>query len=390
MSIEDLTGDNLLKAAQALGPELRERAQEMEEVRRLPADLAEKMARAGIFRMVLPTYVGGLELSPREIVETVEALSIANASAGWCAMIASTTALNAAYMDRDHAEEVYADPAVITGGVFAPMGRARVDGEGYRVSGRWQWGSGSANCNWLCGGCFIETDDGFRLGPDGQPENRMMVFPAGEAELIDTWHVAGLKGTGSGDIAVNDIYVPKGRTVALSTDRPVADGPLYKFPAFGLLALGVSAVAMGNARGALDALTELVRTKRSQGSRKTLAERQIVQSDIAQLEAQWRAARAYLFDEIHRTWDVALSPGDVPVARRADLRLACTHMTRTAADICRRAYDIGGGAALFLENELQRRFRDAHAATQHIVTAPATYELTGRVILGLPTNAAMI
>ena len=390
MSADSYPHSSIFEAARALDGELRARADEMEEARRLPADLAEKMARAGIFRMVLPSYIGGLELSPLELVETVEVLSRANASAGWCAMIASTTAINAAYMDRERAEEVYADPDVITGGVFAPMGRAKVEGDGYRVSGRWQWGSGSANCTWLCGGCFIEEGEGLRMGPDGAPENRMMVFPASEAELIDTWHVAGLKGTGSGDIAVKDIFVPKGRTVALSVDKPVADGPLYKFPAFGLLALGVCAVALGNARGALDALIDLVKNKRSQGSRKTLAERQIIQSDIAQLEAQWRSARAYLVDEINRTWDVALTEGDVPVERRSDLRLACTHTTRTGADICRSAYDIGGGAALFLDNELQRRFRDAHAATQHIVTARATYELTGRMILGLPTNSAMI
>ena len=387
----DTFGDlSALDAAKSLQMELQARASEMDDVRRLPADLAQKMAEAGLFRMVLPSYLGGSEMSPLEIVETVEALSVANASAGWCAMIAATTAMNAAYMERAHAEEVYADPNVITGGVFAPMGRARVEGDGYRVTGRWQWGSGSANCTWLCGGCFIEEGDGLRMGPDGAPENRMMVFPASEAELLDTWHVAGLKGTGSGDIAVSDIFVPKGRSVALSVDAPVAEGALYKFPAFGLLALGVSAVAMGNARGALNAIEDLARNKRSQGSKKTLAERQIIQSDIAQMEAAWRSARAYLVDEINKTWQSALGEGDIPVERRADLRLACTHMTRTAADICRQAYDIGGGAALFLDNELQRRFRDAHAATQHIVTARATYELTGRLILGLPTNASMV
>ena len=165
---------------------------------------------------------------------------------------------------------------------------------------------------------------------------------------------------------------------------------LYKFPAFGLLSLGVSAVAMGNARGALDALIDIVKSKRSPGSKKTHAERQIIQSEIAQLEASWRSARAYLMAEIVSVWDIALNESQVPVERRADLRLACTHMTRTAADVCRVAYELGGGSALFLENELQRRFRDAYAATQHIVTAPATYELTGRVILGLPTNASMI
>lgn len=390
MSVDTLSPESVRQAAKALDTEIRARADEMEEARRLPADLAEKMAEAGIFRMVLPAYLGGLELTPRQIVETVEVLSIANASAGWCAMIAATTAMNAAYMEKTIAQKVYGDPNIITGGVFAPMGRASVEGDGYRVSGRWQWGSGSANCSWLCGGCFIQEGDGLRMGPDGAPENRMMIFPASDAELIDTWQVAGLKGTGSGDIAVTDIFVPKGRSVALAVDTPVATGALYKFPSFGLLALGVSAVAMGNARGALDAIIELAKNKGSQGSRKTLAERQIVQSDIAQLEAKFRAARAYLYDEIDRTWEAAKNAGDIPVGRRADLRLACTHMTRTAADITRSAYDIGGGAALFLSNELQRRFRDAHAATQHIVTARATFELTGRLILGLPTNAAMV
>jgi len=390
MSADSFGHASTLDAVKALDPELRERAQEMEDARRLPADLAAKMASAGVFRMVLPSYLGGLEFSPKDLVETVEVLATANASAGWCAMIAATTGMNAAYMQRSIAEEVYGDPDVITGGVFAPMGRARVEGDGYRVTGRWQWGSGSANCTWLCGGCFIEEEGGLRMGPDGAPENRMMIFPASEAELIDTWHVAGLKGTGSGDIAVKDVFVPKGRSVALSVDRPVADGPLYKFPAFGLLALGVCAVAMGNARGALDAIIEMAKTKRLQGSKKTLAERQIIQSDIAQLEAKWRAARAYLMHEIAETWAAAQTDGAIPVERRADLRLACTHMTRISADVCRGTYDLGGGAALFLENELQRRFRDASAATQHIVTARSTYELTGRIILGLPTNASMV
>jgi len=391
MSVDTAGAAGLLDRARALDPVIRANADEMEEVRRLPAKLAGKMAEAGIFRMVLPAYLGGMELNPREIVETVEALAIANASAGWCAMIGATTAMNAAYMDRETAAEVYASPDIITGGVFAPMGRATDEGEHYRVTGRWQWGSGSANCTWLCGGCFITGADGELVrGADGAPENRMMIFPAGEAELLDTWHVAGLKGTGSGDIEVKDILVPKARSVSLANDAPVADGALYKFPAFGLLALGVSAVALGNARGALDSLIELAQAKKSQGSSKTLSERQIVQSEVAQLEAAWRSARAYLMDEIDQTWAAALAEGDIPVQRRADLRLACSNMTRIGADICRQAYDIGGGAALFLNNDLQRRFRDAHAATQHIVTARATYELVGRTILGLPTNAAMI
>ena len=384
------TVNPILDAARALQPELTNRAQEMEDIRRLPADLAHKMADAGIFRMITPKVYGGLESSPRQIVDVVEAVADANASAGWCAMIAATTAMNAAYMAPDYAQEVYADPMTITGGVFAPMGKAIVDGDDFIVSGRWQWGSGSANCTWLCGGCMVFEDGELRTLPSGRPDARMMVFPASEVELIDTWHVMGLKGTGSGDIAVENIRVPKGRSVSLVADKPNVDGALYKFPAFGLLALGVAGTAMGNTRGTLRAFAELAAAKKNQGSAKTLSERVNVQAEMAKMTAAFRAARAYLHDEIGETWDVAQTSENIPVERRAALRMACTHMVRTGADIARNCYDLGGGAALFQSSDLQRRFRDAHAMTQHIVTAPGTWELTGRLLFGLPTDAGMV
>ena len=387
---DTLTPSSPLALALPLLPELAARAAEMEEVRRLPADLAQKLATTGVFRMVTPKRFGGLELSPREIVETTEALAAANASAGWCAMIAATTALNAAYMAPEYAAEIYGDPLTITGGVFAPMGRAVVEGDHYRVSGRWQWGSGSANCSWLCGSCTLWENGEMKRLPTGAPDTRMMVFPASDATLIDTWHVMGLKGTGSGDFEVKDIRVPKGRSVSLVTDKPRETGALYKFPAFGLLALGVTAVALGNARGALDAFRDLATVKKSQGSPKTLSERQTVQAEYARSEAAWRAARAYLYSEIDRVWAIAQGEDEIPIQARADLRLACTHMTRTGAEICRSLYDLGGGAALFETSGLQRRFRDAHAITQHIVTAPATLELTGRILFGLPTDGGMV
>lgn len=379
-----------LDAARALQNELAERAQEMEDVRRLPADLATKLAEGGLFRMITPSAYGGLECSPREIVDAVEAVAEANASAGWCVMIGATTAMNAAYMDPDTAREVYNSTTTITGGVFAPMGKAVVDGDDYIVSGRWQWGSGSANCTWLCGGSMVYEDGELRKLPSGRPDARMMVFPAEQAELLDTWRVMGLKGTGSDDIEVENIRVPKARSVSLVADKPVIDGALYKFPAFGLLSLGVAATAMGNAKGALQAFSNLATAKKNQGSSKTLSERATIQSDMAKMTATFRAARAYLHDEIEQTWEIAQNSDDIPVERRAALRMACTHMVRTGADICRTTYDLGGGAALFEASDLQRRFRDSHAMTQHIVTAPATWELTGRLLFGLPTDASMV
>ncbi len=384
------SAQSVFAAARALQPELSARAQEMEDVRRLPADLAAKMAEAGLFRMITPAVYGGLESTPRDIVDAVEIIAEANASAGWCAMIAATTAMNAAYMSPAAAKEVYSDPMTITGGVFAPMGKAVVDGDDYVVSGRWQWGSGSANCTWLCGGCMVFEEGEMRMLPSGRPDSRMMVFPAADAELIDTWHVMGLKGTGSGDIAVDNIRVPKGRSVSLVADKPQVDGALYKFPAFGLLALGVAATALGNTRGTLNAFADLAGVKKNQGSAKTLSERVNIQAEMAKMTAAFRAARAYLHDEIEQTWEVAQNSDDIPVERRAALRMACTQMVRTGADIARNCYDLGGGAALFQASDLQRRFRDAHAMTQHIVTAPGTWELTGRLLFGLPTDAGMV
>lgn len=387
---DTLLDTDILTAARAFAPELASRAAEMDEVRRLPADLAARLAEAGFFRLVTPASLGGLEASPRRIVETIEALAEANASAGWCVMIGATTALNAAYMNHETAASIYSDPEIITGGVFAPMGMAMDEGDHYTVTGRWQWGSGSANCSWLCGGAVILKDGELQRLPNGIPDARMMVFPASDATLHDTWHVAGLKGTGSGDISVENIQVPKARSVSLVQDRPVEPGALYTFPAFGLLAMGVAAVALGNGRGALESIRTLAGQKKPQMSSKTLAEKQVTQTDYAKLEASLRSARAYLFDEIDKTWEVARSSGEIQLERRADLRLACTHVVRTAAEVCRAAYDMGGGAALFLDNDLQRRVRDSLAMTQHVATAPGTYEQVGRILFGLDTFGGMI
>jgi alkylation response protein AidB-like acyl-CoA dehydrogenase len=229
---------SILKGIDGLKDELSKRAAEMEEARLLPADLAAKMAKTGVFRLLTPKSIGGPELSAHEFIECLERLALSNASAAWCAMIGSTTALNAAYFPKDIAKEIYGDPDVITGGVFAPMGKAVIDGDSYRVSGRWSWGSGSANCTWIAGGCTIWQDGDMLRLPSGALDTRMILFPASDVILHDTWHVMGLKGTGSGDFEVKDCLVPKERSVSLISDKPLEDGAAYKFPIFGLLSLG--------------------------------------------------------------------------------------------------------------------------------------------------------
>jgi alkylation response protein AidB-like acyl-CoA dehydrogenase len=379
-----------LARARALQPRIAARAEEMEGARRLPADLAAEMARAGLFRIATPRSLGGDELPPAEIVRVIEAVAEADASAGWCVMIGSTTTVSLAYLPHGVAAEMVTDPDMITGGVFAPMGKAVVEGDHYRVSGRWSWASGSQNCRWLFGGCIVHEGGAPKMLASGKPDARMMVMPAGKVELIDSWHAAGLKGTGSGDMAVKELLVPLDHSVSLVADRPVEQGPLYLFPVFGLLALGIAGAASGNARAALEALKAGLSGRRPAGSARSAAERATVQVEFARAEALLSGARALLFETLERAWEVAQAMGEVPLETRARLRLAATNMVRTAADVTRIAYDLGGGSALYLESPLQRRFRDAHAMTQHMMVQPATYELAGRVLLGQPVDAAML
>ena len=380
----------MLETVHGLSAGIAARSEEFEAARRLPADLAATLAAAGLFRIALPASLGGLELPPGDIVEVIEAMAMADASVGWCLMIGATTTLTAAYLPHSLAAEMFADPDIITGGVFAPMGKAVVEGDHYRVSGRWQWGSGSANCAWLLGGAQVYENGELRKLPSGAPDHRMMIFPRADVDLIDTWHSAGLKGTGSGDFTVSDVLVPMARSTSLIVDKPVEPGALYVFPAFGLLALGIAGVASGNARAALDTAKAMLAGKKLPGSQRTAADRAMAQVTVAQAEANLQAARALLFEAIGSAWQIAQSTGAMDTLTRASLRLAATHMVRTAADVTRQAYDLGGGASVFLSNSLQRRFRDAHTMTQHMMVSPATYELAGRVLLGLPTDASTL
>lgn len=382
---------DVLTRVQAMASTIQHRAAEMEQLRRMPADLSRQLAATGVFRMLRPAAIGGLECAPDVFLKTIEAVAQADASAGWCVMIGATSAVYSAYLPVAVAREVYGDgDEIITGGVFAPMGQAVADGDSYQVSGHWRWASGSQNCQWLNGGCTVVENGEVRKLANGAPEIRAMIFPASEVELVDTWHTMGLRGSGSVDMKVNAIRVPKVRSVSLLADQPTAGGALYVFPVFGLLALGIAAVACGNARAAIAEFRDFAGGARTAGARRVLAERATVQQQFAQLDAQLRSARAFLFDEVASAWHAAQHERRIDLEQRAKLRLAATFMTRTAAEVCRQVQDLSGGAAVFSENSLQRRLRDAQTMTAHMMIAPPTYELAGRVLLGLPTDDTLV
>jgi alkylation response protein AidB-like acyl-CoA dehydrogenase len=300
-------------------------------------------------------------------------------------MIGSTTALLSAYLDPAAAEEIYgSDPEVITGGAYAPVGRAVVLPDGaLEVSGRWEWGSGSANCSWLLGGAMVVDAEGADvLDAAGLPEMRLCFAPADEVDIVANWDVLGMQGTGSDDLVMERVRVPRRRTVSLLDDRPWADGPLYRFPPFGLLALGIGAVALGVARCAMDAFVELAVGKVPMMSARTLSSRATVRAEVGRAEADLRAASALYRDEIASAWAAAESGAEFDVARRASLRLAATHAATVSADVCARLHRLGGGTTVRHGQVLERTLRDSHTATQHVLVSWSMYETVGGVLLG--------
>jgi alkylation response protein AidB-like acyl-CoA dehydrogenase len=382
------SGIDTIEAARSLQPELRERADEIEQARRLPAELARRLAEAGFNRLCVPKVYGGLEAPPAITARSIELLAQADASVAWCAFIGATSGSVLALIPEEAAREVFATPETLVGGVFAPNGRAEVEEGGFRVNGRWQWGSGTENADWILGGCQIVRDGEVERLPSGAPRTHMMLAPRAEVKHLDTWYVSGLCGTGSTDFVMEDIHVPERRAVGLQ--GLVVQSPLYAFPHFGLLGMSIAAVSMGLARAAIDELVEFAGAKTPVGSVRTLAKRAAAQSDVAEAEALLRSARSWFYEVLDCTWEVACREGTIAVEDRRDVRLATTHAVRSCARAVDLMYNLGGGTSVYRRSPLQRIFRDMHVATQHAMVAPGTLELTGRLFLGLETDTSML
>jgi alkylation response protein AidB-like acyl-CoA dehydrogenase len=368
----------LLDRVRAVGEQADARAAETESLRRLPDDLADAIVDTGLLRAWVPADYGGDQAHVRTVVDAVEELAFYDGSTGWCAMIAASTSLCAGLLQPEWAKEIYGDPRVVTAGFAMPGARARrVDG-GMVVDGHWQWGSFSHHCTWLGGGCVVQGED--RAMP-------FVFFEPAQVELLDTWRVAGLKGTGSTDYEVHDAFVPEGRWVDMFFgDGPMVDGPLWRIPILGLLAVNISAVAIGLARRAQHELVALASAKKPSQSSKTLAERPTTQADVAQAEAAWRSARAFLHEAVDEAWEAASTGDPLDAEHRRLLRLAATDAVWRSVDAVDAMYTVAGGSAVYETSPLQRVFRDIHVLTQHGMVAKRTYEPVGRMALGLPTD----
>jgi len=381
-----IAGSELEPLVERLATLARELAPRTERERKLPDELVDELRASGLMRAGAPTRLGALQAPPAVTLACAERVAQGDASAGWCVSIAATSSLLPAYLSPAAAEEILGDERAIAAGVWAPRGVARTVSGGVRISGRWAFCSGISHSDWLFAGYIVEGAQ----QASGGPVVRVAALPTAELEIPDTWHTSGLRGTASHDALADEVLVPDEHTLSL-TERPAnVDAALYRFPAFGFFALSIAAAALGNARGAIEDLVELSAEKTSLGSSRKLAERHATQAAVAEAEAALRAARALYYEAIEEAWAAAQEPAPVPPAARLGLRLAATHAVRTAADVTRSMYDLGGGTAIYDDSPLQRRFRDAHTATAHFQVNPASYELAGRLLLDLPTNIAQL
>ena len=358
------------------------RAGEIEELRRLPTDLVADLASTGVFKLWVPDVYGGQQAHLCAGLDAIETVAYHDGSTGWCVMIAATTGLCAGFLPVEHAQAIYGPADAITGGFAMPAGTAtRVDG-GLRVDGRWSWGSGTDHCTSICGGVRIVDSD--------PPRFPIVFFDAADVELLDTWRVAGLKGTASGDYTVRGVFVPEGRWVEpLAQLEPRVDSPLYRVSFLGALAIGVATVSVGLGRRAIDELVALG-AKVPSGSSRSIAERPVVQAQIAEADAAVRSARAFLHAAAEECWDAAAAGGPPSAEHRRLQRLAATNAVARATHAVDLCYHAGGGASIFESHPLQRVFRDAHVATQHGMVAPRTLETLGRMQFGLDTDTRQL
>jgi alkylation response protein AidB-like acyl-CoA dehydrogenase len=363
-----------LEAVAALAPAITCRSEEIERGRRVPPDLVAELTAAGCFRALVPRSHGGNELDFPSEMRVIEELARADGSIGWTVMIGSLAPVLFGKLPRATFDAVYAEgPDVILAGTIKPSGVATpVDG-GFRVSGQWSFASGCQHSHWFVAHCIV--DDG------RQPPIRMMVLPPADVEIKDTWSVSGLCGTGSHDFVANDAFVPAERSFVL-WDEPCLDVALLRIPELSLSSLRIGAVAVGIAHGALGEVTDLATGKVPLFSDRTLASNPLFQHQLADADAQLRAARTLLYTDADSAWATAVAGTPFTPEHRARIRGTATWVAKTAASVVDTAYTAGGGSSIYDTSPLQRRLRDIHALTQHFAVKLDTFTTAGAVLAG--------
>jgi len=375
-----ITAEDVLAAVQSMEPLIRNTRDQMETERRMPMPLVRAMMEAGVFRMAVPRAYGGGELDPITQVRVVEELSRMEGSVGWLAMIGAAGGPMAAFLDPSVAERLFGPVDSVFAGQLRPPQHAEVVEGGFRVSGRYQFASGCQHASMMTCGCVLYEDSKPLLRPDGQQKARVMLIPASKVTIVDTWDTTGMRGTGSNDFVVDNVFVPVEESVSV-LEPPRVSGPLYRFAPIYLVCH--AGVPLGIARGALDCVLELCGRKEMMPSRQLLRDDTQTQETIAWAEASVAAARNYAYGTLEDLWETLCKGDRASVKQRAHYRMMMVHCHQLAKQVISVLYDLAATSAIFRTHPLERYTRDIFTACQHRVVHLRMYRPAGRMLLGL-------
>jgi len=369
MTANPPSAEDCLRVASERRAELYDRAAATEAAGRLPEDLAESLSAEGFYGLWAPSDVGGAEAPPADAMRVIETLAEGDASVAWCVFIGITSTLPLSSLSESARREIFASPRARLAGVFEPSGTAEPCDGGFRISGTWAFGSGSWNADWIGVGTMVP---GETSGP------RYAFLRREDVELLETWDVIGLCGTGSTHFRAQDVFVPQEHTLPL-LDPGQIDTPLYRFSRFTMLGMSLGAIALGLARASLSTFATLA----ADPAPRPLAARKEVQMSVGKEETRLRAARALFYSSIDDAWKTACA-GEAPsVDQRTEIRIATCNAVETCCEVTEALFRLGGSRSLYRSSPLQRHLRDAQAMAQHLMARPKFLGVAGRRSLGV-------
>ena len=382
------TVDEVLGRVAELEPMIRAASAEAERERRLSADVAEALRAAGCYQLLRPLSRGGLELDPVSAFRVLEELSRIDSAAGWNVAISNACEPFGAWLSDHTSAEIFGSAQTVIAGSFSPPRRAVPVKGGYRLSGRCTFNSNCHAATWIVGLANVFDDGVERRDENGMPVALLTLLPKEQAEIIDNWDTLGMRGTGSHDVNVDDVFVPAERAVAFKPGEqpsPAYSGPLLRMGA--LSATGCTATpALGVAQAAIDEFAELATQKTPTYTTTMLKDRSIVQLRFAQAVAKVESARAYLHEAFDAAWQAVIDGRSLDLADKARLQLASSYVPIAAAEAVDLIHSLVGTAGIRNDQAFQRHFRDVHVLTQHAFVSESRMEAVGQIRFGLEPN----
>jgi alkylation response protein AidB-like acyl-CoA dehydrogenase len=393
-SSAELSGDRTVIArAEMVRPAVEAASNQIEETRRLPPALLDRLHEAGLFRLLLPRSSNGTETDPLTFFHVIETIARADGSTAWCLSQAGGCAMAAAYLDLPVAHAIFGnDPRAALAWGPGPKVRAVECEGGYRVTGVWSFASGGRHATWLGAHCPITQADGSpRLEANGIQRERTMLVRSEDVEWTDIWNTVGLRGTASDQFALNDYFVRSDHSITREFEQECRErGPLYRMGAGTCYQVGFAGVACGIARGALESFIDVARNKVARGSKGLLRDNAVVQSNLAQAEVNLRAARGFVLQSMADIWKDLCGGATITVEQRITVRLAATHAIHKAREAVDFTYNAAGATAIFEGHPLERRFRDIHTVTQQLQGQLRHFETVGAFMMGAEADLTFV